>query len=242
MAKKVNKTDEQFANVEENLSKAGLYVEKNLLKIGIVTAIILVIIISFIYLKNNKAESLNKLQQDASSEMYIAEFYFQNNDYDKALNGDSILSIDNIGDTMISFHKGFIKISKEYSSTNVGNIANYYAAICQINLGEYENSLNSLNNFETDDQIISSLSTGLKGDAYMELGDTTKAMSFYKSAATDNVNSFTTPYFMMKQSKILELNKDFASALDIYNTIKSDYPESKEGINIDKYITSASNR
>ncbi len=51
MAKKVNKTEEQFANVEENLSKAGLYVEKNLLKIGIVTAIILIIIISFIYLK-----------------------------------------------------------------------------------------------------------------------------------------------------------------------------------------------
>jgi len=29
MAKKVNKTDEQFANVEENLSKAGLFVVKN---------------------------------------------------------------------------------------------------------------------------------------------------------------------------------------------------------------------
>ena len=29
MAKTVNKTDEQFANVEESLSKAGLYVVKN---------------------------------------------------------------------------------------------------------------------------------------------------------------------------------------------------------------------
>lgn len=242
MAKKVNKTDEQFANVEENLSKAGLYVEKNLLKIGIVIAIISIIIISFLYLKNNKTDSLNKLQQDASSEMYIAEFYFQNNDYDKALNGDSILSIDNIGDTMISFYKGFIKISKEYSSTNIGNIACYYAAICQINLGQYENSLNSLNNFETDDKIISSLAKGLKGDANMELGNTNKAMSFYKSAATDNINSFTTPYFMMKQAKILESNEDFSSALEIYNSIKLDYPESKEGININKYITSSSNR
>ena len=316
MAKKVNKTDEQFANVEENLSKAGLYVEKNLLKIGIVTAIILIIIISFIYLKNNKAESLNKLQQDASSEMYIAEFYFQNNDYDKALNGDSILSIDTIGDTMISFHKGFIKISKEYSSTNVGNIANYYAAICQMNLGSsldsiqyFENALSSLNNFSTKkessgvknmikkywwilldiciiglllyflyfkkqkikksipylaaaiviintygvysinnskkesvNEIISSLATGLKGDAKMELGDTTESMNFYKSAATDNANSFTTPYFMMKQARIHEFKKEFTLSLEIYNTIKSDYPESKEGINIDKYITSASNR
>ena len=29
MAKKVNKTEEQFVNVEENLSKAGLYVINN---------------------------------------------------------------------------------------------------------------------------------------------------------------------------------------------------------------------
>ena len=29
MAKKVNKTDKQFANVEESLTKAGLFVERN---------------------------------------------------------------------------------------------------------------------------------------------------------------------------------------------------------------------
>ena len=46
MAKKVNKTDEQFANVEENLSKAGLYIVKNQSKImKIVGSIILVITI-----------------------------------------------------------------------------------------------------------------------------------------------------------------------------------------------------
>jgi TolA-binding protein len=82
--------------------------------------------------------------------------------------------------------------------------------------------------------------TGLKGDAHMELGNTTKAMEFYKSAATDDVNDFTTPYFMMKQAHIHEINKDFSSALEIYETIKADYPESEQGKNIDKYITSAS--
>ena len=56
---------------------------------------------------------------------------------------------------MISFHKGFLKISNEYSSTKAGNIANYYAAICQMNLGflldslqYFENALSSLSNFE----------------------------------------------------------------------------------------------
>ena len=49
MAKKVNKTDEQFANVEENLSKAGLFVVKNqkkLLKLlGFTLAIIALFVI-----------------------------------------------------------------------------------------------------------------------------------------------------------------------------------------------------
>ena len=233
MAKKVNKTDEQLANVEGHLSKAGLYVVENSGKlIKLVGAIILGFAIFFGY----NTFFVEPNEKNASDEMYIAEFYFQNNEYDKALNGYGQFS-------------GFLYIANEYSSTEAGNIANYYAAICQMNLGSsldsvqyFKNALSSLNNFETDDKIISSLSTGLKGDANMELGNTNKAMSFYKSAATDNVNSFTTPYFMMKQSKILELNKDFDSALEIYNTIKSDYPESKEGINIDKYITSASNR
>jgi len=246
MAKKVNKTEEQFANVEENLSKAGLFVVKNSKKL---TSLIFAIVLVFALIIGYNNFFLEPNEKNASSEMYIAEFFFQNNEYEKALHGDSTTSINEIGDTIKLFHKGFIRISQEYSSTNSGNLANYYAAICQINLGSsldstqyFIDALNSLNNFETDDQIIYSLATGLKGDASMELKDTIKAIDFYKSAATDYINSFTTPYFMMKQAKIHEKQKNFSLSLEICKRIKSDYPESKEGKNIDKYITSSSNR
>ena len=245
MAKKTDKTEEQFANVEENLSKAGLYVVKNS-KFLIWSILSIIVLFTLITIYNN--ESLKKSVQ-ASSEMYIAEFYFQNNEYHKALNGDSTISIDETGDTIQLFHKGFIKIAADYPSTEPGNLANYYAAICQLNLGSsldsgqyFKDALNSLNNFETDDEIIYSLATGLKGDANMELKDTIKAMKFYKSAETDYVNSFTTPYFMMKQARIHENQKEFSLSLKIYNRIKLNYPESKEGKNIDKYIASSSNR
>tara|TARA_B100000700_G_C14994551_1_gene833093 strand:- start:101 stop:841 length:741 start_codon:yes stop_codon:yes gene_type:complete len=246
MAKKVNKTEEQFANVEENLSKAGLYVVENSKKL---TSLILAIVIIFTLIIGYNNFFLEPNEKNASSEMYIAEFFFQNNEYEKALNGDSTMSINEIGDTIKLFHKGFIKIAEEYSNTKSGNLANYYAAICQINLGSsldstqyFKDALNSLNNFETDDEIIYSLATGLKGDANMELKDTIKAIGFYKSAANDYINSFTTPYFMMKEAKIHDNQKNFSLSLQIYNRIKSDYPESKEGKNIDKYISSSSNR
>lgn len=226
MVKKVNKTDEKFANVEENLSKAGLYVVKN--QNSIMKAIVGLVLIVAIFTVYTKFY-VEPMEKEASEVMYIAEFYFQNDDFDKALNGDGQFS-------------GFISVAYDYSSTDAGNLANYYAAICQINLGEYENAIKSLNEFSTDDIVLSALSTGLIGDANMELGNISEALNYYVSAANDNVNSFTTPYFMMKQAGIHNNNEDYASALDIYNSIKSDYPKSSQSLSIDKYISSESNR
>tara|TARA_B100000683_G_C12430082_1_gene531354 strand:+ start:109 stop:807 length:699 start_codon:yes stop_codon:yes gene_type:complete len=232
MAKKVNKTEEQLANVEENLSKAGLFVVDNQEKIVKILGLIVVVIAIFALYTKFIVEPKEK---EASEEMYIAEFYFQNNDYNKALNGDGQYS-------------GFLTVADNYSSTNSGNLANYYAAICQMNLAPndsinyYEDALNSLSDFDTDDEILYSLSTGLKGDANLELGNYDKALNYYVSAANDYVNDFTTPYFMMKQAFVHELNEDYNSALKIYESIKEKYSQSKEGLSIDKYISSASNR
>lgn len=106
----------------------------------------------------------------------------------------------------------------------------------------YEDALISLSNFNTDDEILYSLSTGLKGDANLELGNTSEALSFYESAASDKKNEFTTPYFLMKQAFVHEKNENYSKALDIYKLIQSEYPDSKEGLDIEKYISSASNR
>ena len=232
MAKKVNKTEEQLANVEENLSKAGLFVVDNQEKIVKILGLIVVIIAIFaLYTKF----IIEPKEKEASEQMYIAEFYFQNNDYNRALNGDGQYS-------------GFLTVADNYSSTKSGNLANYYAAICQMNLAPndsinyYEDALNSLSDFDTDDEILYSLSTGLKGDANLELGNYDKALNYYVSAANDHLNDFTTPYFMMKQAFVHELNEDYNSALKIYESIKEKYSQSKEGLSIDKYISSASNR
>ena len=232
MAKKVNKTEEQLANVEENLSKAGLFVVDNQEKIVKILGLMVVVIAIFALYTKFIVEPKEK---EASEEMYIAEFYLQNNDYNRALNGDGQYS-------------GFLTVADNYSSTNSGNLANYYAAICQMNLAPndsinyYEDALNSLSDFDTDDEILHSLSTGLKGDANLELGNYDKALNYYVSAANDYVNDFTTPYFMMKQAFVHEINEDYNSALKIYESIKLKYSQSKEGLSIDKYISSASNR
>ena len=47
---------------------------------------------------------------------------------------------------------------------------------------------------------------------------------------------------MMKQAFVHELNEDYNSALNIYESIKKNYPQSNEGLIIDKYISDATYR
>ena len=226
MAKKVNKTEEQFAQVESRLTNAALYIEKHKKLFSIAVGGIIVVFLGYLYYINFIVEPEKK---EAANEMYIAQFYFERDSFSLALNGDGQFS-------------GFLIVADRYPSTPSGNLANYYAAICQMNLGEYENAISSLNNFETNDQIISSQAIGLQGDANRELGNIDQAMNYYKTAATTSKNKFTTPYFMMKQASIHVEKGEYDLALNLYNSIKSDYSDSKEGSTIDKYIADVSNR
>ena len=68
-------------------------------------------------------------------------------------------------------------------------------------------------------------------------------LDFYKIVISDKKNEFTTPYFLMKQAFIHEKNENYSKALlDIYKSIQSEYPNSKEELDIEKYISSRSNR
>ena len=74
MAKKINKT-EQLANVEENLSKAGLFVVDNQEKIiKIIGSIVIIIAIFALYTKF--IVEPNEKEREASEEMYIFRILF----------------------------------------------------------------------------------------------------------------------------------------------------------------------
>ena len=89
--------------------------------------------------------------------------------------------------------------------------------------------------------ILSSLSSGCTGDAYLELGDTDNALKSYKDATSSN-NSFTSPKYLMKMAMVHEMNEDYSSSLEIYNKIKSDYKDSREAKTIEKFIARAQSR
>ena len=226
MAKKSNKTDDQFAQVENALSKTEQYIEDNQNKLMKIVAAVVAVIALFIAYQNLYLEPQ---AVEAQSEMFNAEIYFEKDSFNLALNGDGQ-------------YLGFIDIADQYSSTKQGKLANYYAGLSYLYLKDYDNAIDYLNDFKSDDIVLSSLALGSIGDAYLELDDKDKALSYYKKAANNDQNSFTTPRYLMKQALILEYNNEYDGALEIYLNIQENFNESRESQNIDKYIYRAKNR
>ena len=225
MAKKGNKTDDQFAQIEETLTKTEQFVEdnqKNLMTgVGIIIGLIAVVI-------GYQNLYLAPLEKEAQADMYMAELYFQKDSFNLALNGDGQ-------------YLGFVDIADEYSSTKAGKLANYYAGLSYLNSGDFESAIEYLEDFSSDDIILSSLALGCIGDAYMELSDTDNALSYYEDASSYSDNEFTTPRYMIKQALIHESNGDFEDALELYKEIEENYKTSREGNGIEKYISRAEN-
>ena len=226
MAKKNNKTEDQLAQVEGALTQTEQFFEDNQKKIVRVFRIVIGIVALYLGYQNFYLEPLEK---EAQTEMFSAEINFAKDYFNLALNGDNQ-------------YLGFIDIADDYSSTKAGKLANYYAGLSYLYLGEFENAIDYLKDFSSDDIVLSSLAIGCIGDAYLELDDQDKAMSYYKKAANNHENEFTTPRFLMKQATIHELQGNYDDALEIYNLINDDYRQSREGQNVAKYIARAENR
>lgn len=224
MSKKKNiEQDPNLEGFENALTKSEQFIEDNQKTLTYVALGALIVV--SLYLSFNKF-IIEPKQQEANQNMFVAEQYFARDSFNLALNGDGN-------------YFGFLDIMSDYKMTKAANLAQYYAGICYLNLGDYEEAISYLKKFSTNDIVISSVATGAIGDAYAELGDMSSAISYYEKAASSNPNNFSSPIYLSKAAQLLEGEGEFKKALALYEQIKADYPKSQEGRNIDKMIARA---
>lgn len=217
---KKDQSEEVLENVEQSLTKAELFFEQNrnplLIGVGVLLGIAL--------LYYGYVQYIMKPQEEEAQEMvFMAQKYFEQDSLKLALNGD--------GPNM-----GFIDIAEEYSSTKVGNLASYYAGVCYLNLGDFENAIIYLDDFNGDDEILSVVAKGAIGDAFLELNQPEEALEYYTKATKVNNNEFVIPIYLQKAAQTAEILNDYKGALGFYERIKNDFPESREASDIDKQI------
>jgi len=215
--------EETIVDVVEVYSKTEKYIDENQKSLSIiVTAIVVLIAAYFAYEKWYVADK----EVEAQQQMYMAETWFEMDSLDLAIYGDMQWP-------------GFEEIVDEYSITPSGNLANYYLGICYLRKGMFEEAIDYLSSFDSDDMVLSSVATGAIGDAYMELGETKSAASFYMDAANGKKNDFTSPIYLMKAAAAYEELDNFKKASGVYETIKKNYPDTKEGLEVEKYLERA---
>lgn len=189
---------EQFSRTEEFLAT-----NKNIV-FGVVIGLALLVagLLGYNYHMDNQ----NNIAQ---TEMFQAVFDFDNEEYEKAL-GDS-------------FSYGFLYIIDEYGRTKAGNLARYYAGVIYMQQGEFDKAIEQLKKFSSGDIAVNARALSLVGDAYMELGNTTEAASFYMKAANDKPNKFFTPTYLMKAAVAYEKLGDNKKAIAAYDKIIKEY-------------------
>ena len=217
------KTNEAL-NVEEALTQSEAFLIKNNKPIiGVVVAIIVIIAGVTLY-KNLYAQPR---EEKAQAALYMGQQYFETNNFEQALNGDSI------------GYAGFLKVADEYSGTKAANLAKAYAGICYAKLGKTQEAIDMLNGFDGNDQMVAPAIKGAIGNCYAQLGDLDKAASTLLDAAGQADNNTLSPIFLMQAGEILVKQGKYDEAIEAYTTIKDKYFASYQAMNIDTYIEQA---
>jgi tetratricopeptide (TPR) repeat protein len=223
MAKKTDKTEDKIAAVEIALDRGEQFFEKNK---NIIFYVLLGIIVIVAGIFGYKKFILGPKQTEAQSQMFVAEQYFEKDSLKLAINGDGT-------------NPGFAQIVDEYGSTKAGNLAKYYLGICYLKTGEFQQAIDNLEDFDSDDHIVGPMAIGATGDAYLELGNNEKALEKYLKAADARNNDFTTPMFLMKAGSVYEIMGQFDKAVGVYEKIQKEHFRSFESRDIEKFIARA---
>mgnify|MGYP002673958605 CR=1 FL=1 len=167
-------------------------------------------------------------EEKASTALAKGQEYFNQEQFDKALNGDG------------ASYAGFVKIASDYSGTDL------YAGLCYANLGKWTEAVTYLEKFSTkNDAMISPAAVAALGNAYANTGNIDKAISTLKKAAdmadskaADDTNNSLSPTFLIQAAQLLEKTNKNDEALKIYQDIKKKYVNAQvvQSSEIDKYI------
>ena len=221
--KKTDKTEEQFAVVEETLTRTEQWVENNQKTLS--TIVFAIVGVIALYLAFDKFY-VDPINEEAQQELFKSVSYFEADSFNLALNG-------------VNGEYGLLDIIDDYGSTEAGNLANYYAGVCFLKTGDNESAIDYLSDFSSDDEVVSSVAYGSMGDAYMNISEFDNAINYWTKAAFNSKNDFTTPIYLKRAAMALEEDGNLDRALEYYTIIQKEYSNSDEARDIDKFITRA---
>ncbi|WP_126971152.1 tetratricopeptide repeat protein [Gynurincola endophyticus] len=193
------------------------YGKKIAIGLGIVVGAIVVVLGYNHFVKGPQHEQ-------AADALWKSQEYFKVDSFALALNGDGK-------------KPGLLKVIDEYGSTPSGNLAQFYAGVSYLQLGQFENAVKHLKAFSTSEPELKLRAAGLLGDAYSELGQTNEAIASYKEAAKANTeDDINSSEYLFRAALLSGDAGNAQDAVSLLKTIKEKYPNSQRAFEVDKYL------
>jgi tetratricopeptide (TPR) repeat protein len=212
-------------STEEQLIERGqnFWSKYSKLIVGAIAALVLVVGGYFAYTNFVQKPAIEK----ANEAIWRSQINFKSDSFNLALKGNPAQK----GDV------GFLKVIKDHSGTPAGNLAKYYAGICYLHLGDFNNAVKYLEEYKAGDAQLKLMSSGSLGDAYAELGKVDKAYESYKVATTAFVSDdFNTAEFLYRLAQLYDKNGKTKEAIEAFTRLKNEFPTSNRSFEADKYL------
>lgn len=223
MAKRKVTQDEPVVVQEINTVSAQPFWEKyqNLIMYA-VGAVALVLLGWWLY----KTMIVAPKQTEAVASMWQAEMQFGRDSFKMAL--------ENPGGGF----DGFLAIADKYSGTPAGNAATYYAGICYLQMGDFDNAIKFLDDYSAEGKLLPAMKAGTLGDAYSEKKDFSKALSYYRKAVDATDNDLIAAYYLKKLGMLNEYQGNKDDAMKAYEELRKEHPnqQSADWREVEKYI------
>ncbi|MBL7962523.1 MAG: tetratricopeptide repeat protein [Flavobacteriales bacterium] len=213
-------TEQKDLDLGEVYTRTELWIENNKKAVtygglGLVVVVLLAVGYKKLYAEPRATE--------ASENIWKAQYYFEIDSLDKAINGDGN-------------YYGFDYIASEYGGTPSGSLAHFYLGSIYMQKGEYELAIEHYKKASPGDDVLRVLAVGNQGDALVELGRTDEALARFEKAASMETNDFTTPLFLMKAGLIYQEKGDWKKAAKAFGRIAQEFPNSAEVMQARKHL------
>lgn len=155
-------------------------------------------------------------ESQAQELLGIAEQALAEGDFNTALHGSEE-----------DFTLGFVQIADNFPRTQSGNLARYYAAVSEFELGNYEAALTHINEFNPPRSILGVTSVAFHATVLQELERYEEAGSMYERAANWDENSATTPQNLFEAAQAYMEAGLETEADRVLDELLNEYPNSR---------------
>lgn len=223
MSNKSEAPKDDLQQVNEALSRSEQFIEKNQKNLLIALGVIIVLVSGVLLFRHTY--QLPK-EKEAQEMIFMGEQYFSVDSFQLAINGDG------------GEYIGFEAIIDDYRTTKTAKLAAAYAGLSYMSMGDFERAIEYLGKCKAEDIMVSPALTGAVGDCYVELKEYDKAADYFEKAASVE-NELLSPIYLMKAARVYEKTGKWNKSLKVYELIKSKYPLSQEGLEVEKFIERA---